>query len=264
MRLLAFLLSALLVSPAYAAEPATASFAGSGAPVAIDADSLEFNQTARSYTARGNAVVEQNGVVIKADVLTAHYIEDANGKNTFTEVHATGNVHITSGKGQIFGERGVYDVQREVAVLKGSNLRMITDEDTVTAKDAIEFWQKENMAVARGEAVAIRGANRVAANLLTALLTKNAGGQMEIKRVGAEGDVMITTPAEIAQGNTGVYDVAQQKATLNGNVRITRGPNQLNGNRAEVNMATGVSRLLAAPGQRVRALVVPKDAPEVR
>jgi len=261
-----FLVLALLLisaAPALAQEPAAA-LAGSGAPVAINADSLEFNQTDRTYIARGNAEVEQNGVVIKADLLTAYYIEAAGGSTTFTEVHATGNVHITSGKGEIFGERGVYDVAREVAVIKGSNLRMVAGEDTVTAKDTLEFWQKENLAVARGEAVAIRGTNRVAADVLTAVLAENAAKQMTVKRVGAEGNVIITTPTEIAQGNNGVYDVAQEKATLNGNVRITRGENQLNGNRAEVNMATGVSRLLSAPGQRVRALIVPKDAPVVR
>lgn len=242
---------------------ASASAAEQGLPVAINADSLEFNQNAKTYTARGNAEVEQNGVVVKADQLTASYTEGEHGATTFTEVIAEGNVHITSGKGEVFGERGVYDVARQVAVLKGSNLRMVVGTDTVTAQDSLEFWQKENLAVARGNAVALRGDNRMQADLLTAVLQKNAQQQMEVRRIGAEGNVLITTPSEIAQGNKGVYDVAAQKARLDGNVRITRGQNQLNGSRAEVNMATGVSRLLAGGGQRVRALIVPKDAPVV-
>jgi len=264
MKRLVLALSVLLAAPALAEEQSAAALSGSGAPVAIDADSLEYNQTAKTYTARGNAQVEQGGVIIRADVITAAYNEGEGGKTNFTEVHAEGNVHITSGKGEVYGERGVYDVAREVAVLKGSNLRMVMGEDTVTAKDSLEFWQKQNLAVARGTAVAVRGTNRIESDVLTALMAKNAQGSMQVQRIGAEGNVMITTPTEIAQGNTGTYDVAKQLARVDGNVRITRGQNQLNGNRAEVNMATGVSRLLAAPGQRVRALIVPKDAPQVR
>ncbi len=53
-------------------------------------------------------------------------------------------------------------------------------------------------------------------------------------------------------------------AELFGAVKITRGQNQLNGGYAEVNLATGVSRLLAAPPGgvaegRVRGLLVPGE-----
>ena len=44
-----------------------------------------------------------------------------------------------------------------------------------------------------------------------------------------------------------------------GKVRITRGENQLNGSEAEVNMKTGISRLLAGNAGRVQGLVVPND-----
>ncbi|MNC94045.1 hypothetical protein D3C83_108050 [compost metagenome] len=55
-------------------------------------------------------------------------------------------------------------------------------------------------------------------------------------------------------------------------MRLTRGDNQLNGDRAEVNMKSGVSRLLAdagapaannaAPGRRVRVLIIPGQNPD--
>jgi lipopolysaccharide export system protein LptA len=49
-------------------------------------------------------------------------------------------------------------------------------------------------------------------------------------------------------------------ARLAGRVRITRGDNQLDGSEAEVNMKTGIARLLAGTGQRVQGLVIPNDA----
>lgn len=101
---------------------------------------------------------------------------------------------------------------------------------------------------------------------------KEEGGKQSLKRVEALGNVVITTPTEIARGNRGDYDAESQVATLSGNVRLTRGDNQLNGDRAEVNMKTGISKLLAdegpstvsrtnpAEGKRVRVLIMPGQA----
>src|SRR5262249_39691468 len=97
-------------------------------------------------------------------------------------------------------------------------------------------------------------------------------GKQSLKRVEALGNVVITTPTEVARGNRGDYDADTQVATLTGNVRLTRGDNQLNGDRAEVNMKTGISTLLAgdgrpaagqtnpAEGKRVRVLLMPGQA----
>ena len=49
-------------------------------------------------------------------------------------------------------------------------------------------------------------------------------------------------------------------ARLAGNVHITRGQNQLDGQEAEVNMKTGIARLLRGNDARVTGLVVPNDA----
>ena len=48
-------------------------------------------------------------------------------------------------------------------------------------------------------------------------------------------------------------------ARLAGNVRITRGQNQLNGAEADVNMKTGIATLLSQTAGRVHGLVVPND-----
>ena len=81
--------------------------------------------------------------------------------------------------------------------------------------------------------------------------------------VEADGNVVITTPEEVARGREGVYNADKGTATLTGDVRITRGENQLNGERAVVNLNTGVSRLLpAAKGERVKGLFTPGTAPQ--
>lgn len=257
----AALLVPLLVSGARAQVAEAASTSSS--PINITADALEYHETDKTYVARGHAEVVQGTVTIKADLLTAHYEESADGKTTVTQVVAEGGVTILSGQQTITGERGIYDVARHVAVLKGGNLRFMSGSDVVTARDSLEYWEDQRLAVARGNAVATREDRKVAADVLTAALEKNAANHnaLEVRRLAADGNVLISTATEIVRGARGLYDVKRQLATLDGGVSITRGQNQLNGARAEINMATGVSRLLATSGQRVRGLVVPKDAP---
>jgi lipopolysaccharide export system protein LptA len=84
--------------------------------------------------------------------------------------------------------------------------------------------------------------------------------------VDAFGNVLMSSDQSIARGEKGVYTVATGVAVLTGGVKITRGENQLNGEMAEVNLNTGVSRILSggpqATGQggRVRALFAPAKA----
>jgi lipopolysaccharide export system protein LptA len=95
-----------------------------------------------------------------------------------------------------------------------------------------------------------------------------AAGGSSIRRIEAEGNVFLSSPTQTAQGERGVYDVASDQLTLNGSVVLTQGENVVRGDRLEVDLATGHSRVLAAapesadgaPPQRVRALFVPREA----
>ena len=105
-------------------------------------------------------------------------------------------------------------------------------------------------------------------NCSTANFAENAEGDLEVRRIDAIGDVEIMTAKEYARGEQGVYHVDRELATLEGDVKITQGENQMDGNYAEVDMATGISRLLGAkPGsndapKQVKALVLPRAAKE--
>jgi lipopolysaccharide export system protein LptA len=87
----------------------------------------------------------------------------------------------------------------------------------------------------------------------------------KLQRVEAFGNVSVRTPTDTVTGDRGVYVPDTGMARLGGNVRITRGQNQLNGAEADVNMKTGIATLVAqtaAAGRtagRVHGLVVPND-----
>jgi lipopolysaccharide export system protein LptA len=106
----------------------------------------------------------------------------------------------------------------------------------------------------------------VAAEILAAYLAGDeAGGDGErIQRIEAFDNVRMAAPDTVVRGDKGVYIADSRMATLVGAVRISRGENQLNGGYAEVNLATGVSRLLGAPPDseakaRVHGLLRPRE-----
>ena len=198
---------------------------------------------------------------------SANYRPDAEGNNEIYQIDIEGNVRIVSPGETVYAQVGRYDLDQAVMVLRGDNLRIVTEEDVITARDSLEYWEQLQVAVARGNAVAIRGDQKLRADSLTAHLREDDKGKMEIRRIDAVGGVEIATPTEFISGDKAVYYVQRRFATLNGAVKVTRGENQLNGEYAEVDLVTGVSKLMAGPpgstsSQRVRGLLIPNQAPE--
>ena len=224
--------------------------------------SLEWLSGENAYVARGNAKMRQGELEVSADTLTANYRELADGKTEVWRVVADGDVVIATPTQRALGDRGVYDIATDVFTLTGSDLRLETETETITARDSIEYWKTDQVAVARGNARAMRGTDQIDADELKAQLEEDAGGELTIRNLAAVGNVVITTPTDVARGDRGVFDRESNTATLSGSVRLTRGQNQLNGDYAEVNLSTGVSRLLAQPGEtgRVQGLFVPEPA----
>jgi lipopolysaccharide export system protein LptA len=105
--------------------------------------------------------------------------------------------------------------------------------------------------------MAVREDKRLSADVLVGHLARDAQGGEKIDRIDAFDNVAIVTPTDIVRGNQGVYNVETGIATLTGSVKITRGDSQLNGDRAEVDLNSGQSRLLSGPGGPVRGVFVP-------
>lgn len=256
--------------PAGASAQSVERLRESDQPLEINAeDGIEWNRNDRTYTARGNARAASGDVEVLADVLTAYYREPAEGEGGSTEIYlleATGSVRINSPEGAVYGDKGEYKLDEQVFVMTGDNLRLVSKEDVVTARDSLEYWEGERKAVARGKAQATHEDKRIKADVLTANFRENAQGDLEVHRIDAAGNVEIITAKEYARGRKGTYFVDRELATLEGEVKITQGENQLDGNYAEVDMASGISRLLGAPPgsdqqpSQVKALVLPRAA----
>lgn len=277
-----------------------------GGPIDVTAnDGIEWRQQDQVVVARGEARATRGGVTVEADRLIARYRPRggpaattpparADGPTSGGEIwrlEAEGNVVVTSATDRAEGDRAVYDMDQAVMVMTGGNLRLVTPDNTLTARDSIEYWSARRMAVARGNAVVVTNdGRRVRADTLVAYFAENAqpgattaasrpgsataparpagaalpaGDQpSSIERVEAYGNVDIRTAEEVVRGDRGIYNPNSGLARLLGNVRITRGDNTLTGQEAIVNMKTGVARLVSAPGARVQGLVVPQQGPQ--
>nr|WP_242480422.1 LptA/OstA family protein [Rhodovibrio sodomensis] len=285
---------------------------GSGeGPLEINASKgIEWRRDEQVYIARGNASASRGGVTVYGDRLIAHYRETedkqgtsdagrgegtgdggnggsgvglSTGSTEIYRVEAVGNVRIVDDRSTSRGDKAVYDLDQQVVVLTGDNLRFKTEQETITAEDSLEYWQARDLAVARGDAKAVRGDRVIRAEVLAARFAPAQNGsseasqtgsgddpaaRQEIERIEAFNNVRISTPSEFARGDRGVYNTRTEIATLIGNVRITRDGNQLNGGWGQVNLRTGVSRLRGAPpdaagDSRVRALLQPDSAQDV-
>lgn len=241
---------------------------GTALPVAIEADQgVEWRQNEQVYIARGNATAKRGDSTIRADALFAYYHRTQDNRQEIYKITAERAVKITTPKETIWSDTAEYMVETGVFTLKGKPVKIDSGKNTLTA-GLIVYDSKAKKANVTGGAQVTEEKKRVRADRFVAFF-KEEGGKQTLRRVEALGNVVITTPTEIARGNRGDYNAETQVATLTGDVRLTRGDNQLNGDRAEVNMKTGVSKLLAgdgrpvagqtnpAQGRRVRVLIMP-------
>jgi lipopolysaccharide export system protein LptA len=232
---------------------------GGSQPIEISADNgIEWSREAKTYTARGNAVATQGTSELHADTLVATY---GTSSNQIDHVLAVGAVKIMSPSQTAYGDRADFDQTQGLLVMTGLGLKIENASETVTARDAFEYWQNQDTLVAKGNVVIVKSdGTKINGDQVTSYFRKNADtGKREAFQVKAEGHVRIDTGKEVVTSNRAVYDPNTQIAVLTGNVVLTQNKNVFRGARAEIDMAKGISRLLPAPGERVRTTIQPKQ-----
>lgn len=265
-----------------------------GPPIEIVArDGIEWDREQQRYIARGAAKVTQGDKSVEADTLTAYYRQPQGGGTQVYRYAAVGAVRISTPTQRAVADSGVYDVDSGVFVLTGKAMKITTPEQEITARDSLEYWEQKKLAVARGKAqVSTADGKRIAAETLAAYFETTAEApagdklrrgetaqapiakpaaasgapdpltaNQKLDRVEAFGSVIVTTPTEIAQGEKAVYNAKTGVALLTGNVKLTRGRNQANGDFLEINLNNGLYKLGCRPGTGsscVRGLFVPE------
>ena len=285
-------LALLLVSPA-AAQGLDLS---KGGPVDVTSDNgMEYRQAEQVVIARGNARAVRGDVTVTADRLTARFRRKGaapgapaatpgaagtgateTGSNEIYRLEADGNVRIFTATDVAISDHAIYDIDQAVLLMTGSAMKITTPQQVMTARDTMEYWSQKHMAVGRGLAVVTTvDGRRLAGDTLVGFTTppppgaaprpaakagsSTAATSGKLQRVEAFGNVEVRTVTETFRGARGVYVADSEIARLAGNVRVTRGQSQLNGDEALINMRTGIYTMSRAPGGRVQGLIVPND-----
>jgi lipopolysaccharide export system protein LptA len=300
-------------SPRAAAQGLSLSGVSEDRPIEVSADhGIEWLQDAQVYIARGNAMAKRGTTEVHADTLTAHYrpikgtggkaseskgsgAEETGGETEIYRLDADGHVTIKGDRQTVVGDQAVYDVDQQIGIVTGKALKMTTATDMVTARDSLEWYDQKQIAVARGDAIAVRDVKVIRADVLTAHMTKDkpppAAGKPEnaapasaraksrnaamplgatdesskISRVDAQGHVLVSTETDVGRGDYGVYNADSGIATLLGNVTVTRGPNTVRGEYAVMDLNNNISRMMTAPAKpgaaptRVEGLFIRQD-----
>ena len=109
-------------------------------PIEIDADQgIEWLSEDKVYLARGNANAKQGDFSLRADILKAFYRNTKSKKDEIYRIEANGQVVIRNLVQNVFGEHGIYDLDRSLILVSGKNLRLDTGKEIVKAEEGLEL-----------------------------------------------------------------------------------------------------------------------------
>lgn len=248
-------------------------------PIIIEAeDSVVCDETAHKCVATGLAKAQKGTSTVYGDVLTVYFSE---GKaRDITAMTAEGHVRMETPTEKAFGEHAHYDVALDRVRMTGENLKIVTQKETITANESIEYWNKEGekKGIAKGNAIATfpEKEQLVQADTLIAYFKpsteKTEKETLALERVEAEGNVFASGPNGVVTGDRGIYIGQSDMVEVFGDVKVTQGGNVIEGGYAladlKNNKATmythppGVTR--TGPHKRISGIIIPKDAKKVK
>jgi lipopolysaccharide export system protein LptA len=120
--------------------------------------------------------------------------------------------------------------KEKVATFSG-NVRVVQGDTTMRCKSLVVFYEQQ----------ADKG-NKAGTRTMKAA-TPGPGGSSQISRLEARGGVVVTQKDQIANGDTGVFDMKLNTVTLMGNVVVSQGRNVMRGSKLVVDLTSGVSRV---------------------
>lgn len=222
-------------------------------PVEVTAeDGFELHQKEKRIYAYKNVAVKRGNATLNADKMAADYRESSDGSRELWRLNAVGNVVMTSEGRIVKGETAEYLLDNDSLTVYGKQASLDTDNEKIRA-DSLEYNQGKHLFTAKGKAAIIRDKGQVKADTILIEFTENEDKKLEINLMTAKDNVIITTKEETATGDKAVYYPKSNEAVLTGNVKLTKGDNNLQGGEATVNLNTGISRIYAVDNNKEKS-----------
>ena len=189
-----------------------------GTPIEIESDKgLICDRKSNVCTATGNVRTRKDGWLMLSNKLTAYMRRGADNKQEIWQIHAAGSVRFFGAIGETgFAPQVTYNV----------------DSRTITLTGPTEY------------PVLIKTDRLIKAKTIIVFLNPPTNKEEKIDHIEAHDDVFLSSPVESAHADFCTYIPRTKFATLIGNVRVNRAEGQIKGPYAEVNLDTGVSKML--------------------
>jgi lipopolysaccharide export system protein LptA len=157
-----------------------------------------------------------------------------------------------------------------VAIFPGTNSKEPISIDA----DKLVYYDKERKAVYSGNVVVIQGDTKMTCSVMTVLLdraptqsapppTNGASAPTTdsgVKHLDAAGPVTVVSKTQVATGDTGSYDKAQDKVWLIGHVTLSDGQNVTKGDKLTYDLKSGLATVdTSAKSGRVHGQFIPKS-----
>lgn len=146
--------------------------------------------------------------------------------------------------------------------------------------DKLDVLDKENKAVFAGNVVAVQGETTVRCSTMSVFYEGRQGGgtngqrpapaaapaapgqggnDSSIKRIECNGPVTVVSKTQAATSDNAVFDRANNKVIMTGNVALNDGPNITRGDRLVYDTQTGIANVETKKGGRVQGFFVPNS-----
>src|ERR1039458_359730 len=173
-------------------------------------------------------------------------------------------VRLAADAGPVSAARAASQPVKETA--KTSAGKQSKDQPINIESDKLDYYDKEQKLIYTGNVVAIQGEVTLKTPLLVVFLTPkepNASkgppsSASQMRRWEASGPVTLISKDQIATGDSGIYEKAENKFYLNGNVTLTQGDYITKGDHAVHDLDTGRSIVTG----HVRSMFPPKNNSE--
>jgi len=124
---------------------------------------------------------------------------------------------------------------KDKAATFSGNVKVVQGDTTMLCKTLVVFY--DNNQSAGSKKPAMKAA------------TPGPTGSSSIKRLEAQGGVIVTQKDQTVTGDRGVFDMRANTVTMHGNVLLTKDKNVLRGDRLIVDLTTGISRVESNSGR---------------
>ena len=205
-------------------------------------DSLEWNQKEAFYHATGNAEALQGKHEIRAESLKAFY-DPQNVERTITRIIADGNVSFADENHSGRGRKLDYNAINLTYLLNGPDAVISGPDGSGTAEQTIIFKRAAQMVeLVKNAEIQLKDGRHLSGQEIIIYLDDAEN----ISRITASGNVtIIQANGSTVTADEADYNRADDSALLTGNVMVKDGKTELAGGRAEVDFATGTSKMLA-------------------